>query len=640
MSSRNAPSRPRNPLRLSPREAAASLDVQDALLRWEVEQYGLETPLIPPNYWNPLRYGSESRPQPIPLPVLKAPEPRTHRPPSEGLLGVKLNEFVPRTLLDSPKHLAFFMALAEEVLYAGVAGSGKSEALLCRALKYVEHGDYRCLILRKQQKAMKKSSGLYQRMLEHLGPWIRAGIVVHKSELMSLYFPSGAIIEFSYLGGGFVDANQGLEYTTVMIDEITQNAKTTYDFWWTRLRRLKDQKHLPIQLLCAGNPGGIGNKWVVRHWGIKRGELIEEAKRPGDPGRYQWYGTEKSRLFLESELADNPALDIDKYEKDLDRLDPIRRKQIKFGDWSAEEDSRYKTGYFVKRWVRTSTLEGPVYTILDQSNSLEQNDLDAPPLVSIYPTDVDYVFTTVDVACSIRTGVNKTIYYESTTREIGPSYSVASTWAAAGPYLLLIEVNRIQAEAPQVVEMLRGVAHRFPRSSFHMEENGVGKPTMQFFEQMGFPVLPIKTTMDKVANSLDAQQLASELRVILPVSQPWLPDFIDELTSWFGHPDQTDDQVDTLSNAAKIYGASPLSINPRQLSSEATHLHRGDYRRPRRPIGSPYVLEEKNEINPHPGLVPLPPTSDGFADDYSFRSLGNGRPVLSQSKLARIIRTI
>lgn len=555
---------------------------------------------------------------------------------------MKLNEFVPRTLLDSAKHLAFFLAPNEEIFYGGIAGCGKSEALLCRALKYVHIGDYRCLILRKQQKAAKRAGGLYQRMKEWLSPWVRAGIVIHHTETMSFTFPSGAIVEFSYVGGGYVDANQGLEYTTVIIDEVTQIPKHTYDFWWTRLRALHGQKQLPIQLLSAGNPGGIGNKWVVRHWEITQGELVEPPDRPGEPGRYRWYGKAKDKLFLEAEWTDNPALDIERYKKTLDRLDPTRRKQIKYGDWSAEEDCRYKLSYFSNRWVRTNTGEDFVYTILDQSKSPEQNDKRAPAKCVVLPADIDYVFTTVDVACSQRDGVNKTTFYESTTREIEPSYSVASTWAAAGPYILLLEVRRIQAEAPEVVAMLREVSAAYPRSTFHLEENGMGKAIMQFFADQGFPVLGFRTGADKLSNSMDAQQLASEKRIILPLEQPWLTDFLDEVTGWYGHRDQTDDQVDTLSNAAKIYGASPLSINPRQLSSEAPQSAREglspsplstDY-------GLPPSIPRGGESVETVGWIPNSPSFSGFSDDFSFRSTATGLPLLSHSPATRIIRGV
>jgi predicted phage terminase large subunit-like protein len=479
-------------------------------------------------------------------------------------------------------------------------------------------------------------------MAEHLSPWIKAGIVIHRSETMSFSFPSGAIIEFSYIGGGYIDANQGLQYTTVIIDEITQNPKHVYDFWWTRLRSLKGQKHLPIQLLSAGNPGGIGNKWVVRHWGITQGEMLEAPVRPGDPGRYRWYGTAKDKLFLESELADNPALDVDRYNRTLDRLDPIRRKQIKFGDWSAEEDSRYKLSYFVYRWNRVHFSDNEhAYVVLDQTNEPKQDNPLAPGKYRIVPTDIDYVFTTVDVACSLRDGVNKTTFYESPTREIEPSYSVASTWAAAGPFLLLLDVVRIQAEAPQVVEMLRGVATRYPRSSFYMEENGVGKPTMQFFAEMGFPVIGIKTTADKLTNSMGAQHLCAERRIILPLNAPWLNDFVDEVTGWYGHRDQTDDQIDTLSNAAKVYGESPLSVNPRQLAS----LTNGESGLPSniRPSGVHTLNPIENGFeSPYTrvGWIPSGPTYEGFPDDYSFRSISTGLPVLSDSPARRIIHGV
>lgn len=475
------------------------------------------------------------------------------------------NEFIPEGIYESPKQLLVYSLPSEEILYGGIAGAGKSEVLIARALKFVHIPHYRCLILRKIAKSLKKAGGLHGRMLKHLRPWITAGIVRHDVAAEAFYFPSGAVIEFSYLGAGYVDASQGLEYTTVIIDELTQITKATYEFWWSRLRRLKDQTDLPVQLLSACNPGGVGNKWVVRHWKIRRGKKIEPLYKGQDTKYcYAWKGHHSNRVFIESSLQDNPRLDIPKYIKTLDRLSDIKKRQLLYGDWSAEDETRYRDSDFRVRWTRREdNLKGFSLKLI--------NDPLEPEVTSdqgtIQSRDIDYVFTTVDVACSKKTGVAGVSFYESSTRDIEPSWTVAATWAACGPWLLLLEVKRLQAEAPAITTMLKEVAARFPRTTFHMEENGVGKPILQNFRTQGLPAIGIKTVADKLTNSLEAQQLVSELRVVLPHRAIWLEDWLEETTSWMGHPDQTDDQVDTLSNAAKIYGASPLSLNPKKLAS-------------------------------------------------------------------------
>lgn len=556
------------------------------------------------------------------------------------------NEFVPEGIFDSPKHILAYNMAALEVLYGGIAGTGKSELLIARALKYVHIRGYNCLILRKTISTAERDSGIYGRLRKHLDPWIKLGIVRHNARTHSFTFPSGAVIEISYLATGFMDANQGLQYTTVIIDELTQIPRSSYTFWFSRMRRLQDQTNLPVQLFCACNPGGIGNRWVLKRWNLRRAEQTGTTEE-GLPV-YRWTGHHPDRVFLEAELSDNPKLDLKAYERSLSELDPVRRRQLKYGDWAAEDETRYKESDFCVRWVRDPTL-GSGFKLLKLQDPLQPYNPEHIADGGTIPENfVERIFTTVDVAVSKRTGVGKTSFYVSSTREIEPSWSVAATWAACGPWLILLEVSRIQDESPQVVKMLKGVAQRWKRTSFFMEENGVGKAVIPFLREQGVPVTPIWTTSDKLTNSIGAQQLVSENRVVFPHRAAWLEDMLDEITSWIGHPDQTDDQVDTLSNAAKIYGVEP-TLDLALGTASLTHIRNLGIQNPLRP-GSPNA-NEQNPTLPEsrihaPGSNPFlsdsldsdhhgsaaygSPFADPYASPGSFL-LGNGRPGIIRS---------
>ena len=95
---------------------------------------------------------------------------------------------------------------------------------------------------------------------------------------------------------------------------------------------------------------------------------------------------------------------------------------------------------------------------------------------------------------------------------------------------------------------------------FHVEKNGVGAGVAQGASRMGFNVEEVWTTNDKVINSYDASNLASQGRIIIPSRLPddsappehaWLDDWEGEVFSWMGLKDETSDQVDTMSTAAK-----------------------------------------------------------------------------------------
>ena len=66
----------------------------------------------------------------------------------------------------------------------------------------------------------------------------------------------------------------------------------------------------------SSNPGGIGHDWVKTRF-----------VNPGTLGIY----------FVPAKLADNPYLDATSYRASLNKLDPITRKQLLEGDWSARE---------------------------------------------------------------------------------------------------------------------------------------------------------------------------------------------------------------------------------------------------------------------------------------------------------------
>jgi phage terminase large subunit-like protein len=55
---------------------------------------------------------------------------------------------------------------------------------------------------------------------------------------------------------------------------------------------------------------------------------------------------------------------------------------------------------------------------------------------------------------------------------------------------------------------------------------------------------------DKLARSIDAQNRMERGKIWLPEQAGWLDDFEIEVFGWTAHPDEQDDQIDTLSNAA------------------------------------------------------------------------------------------
>ena len=151
----------------------------------------------------------------------------------------------------------FFEAPEREVLYGGSAGSGKSFALLCDPLRYVDNPNHVALILRRTNDELRelihKSSELY--------PKARAG--AKWSERKSQWtFPSGARIWMSYLEQDKdVLRYQGQSFTWVGFDELTQYPTPfAWDYLRSRLRSTAPE--IELYMRATSNPGGPGHGWV------------------------------------------------------------------------------------------------------------------------------------------------------------------------------------------------------------------------------------------------------------------------------------------------------------------------------------------------------------------------------------------
>lgn len=229
----------------------------------------------------------------------------------------------------SSKQELFLRTDAEEVLFGGAAGGGKSDALLMAALQYVDVPGYSALILRRTYADLSLPGAIMDRSLEW---WM--GTAAHwDGETKTWTFPTRAgqapaTISFGYLQTeGDKYRYQGAELQLVCFDELTQFTESQYTYLFSRLRRLKGST-VPLRMRAASNPGGAGHDWV-------KTRFIVPATR-GD------------RVFIPAFLADNPGIDRAAYVRMLARLDPVTRRQLEDGDWDAVPGG----AYFRPEWFR------------------------------------------------------------------------------------------------------------------------------------------------------------------------------------------------------------------------------------------------------------------------------------------------
>lgn len=225
-------------------------------------------------------------------------------------------------LKPTSKQLAFLLLPCLEALFGGAGGPGKSVALLMAALQYVDTTGYSALLIRKTFSDLSLPSAL----MDVAQVWL-ANTDARWSEIeKSWKFPSDATLTFGYLD----NIKDKFRYQSAMFqfigfDELTQFPESDYTFMFSRLRRSAGSD-IPIRMRAASNPGNIGHDWVkIRFMGVDHPD----------------------RIFLSAKIADNPHLDIEEYRKSLAELDPITRRQIEDGDWTARHGgSKFRREWF------------------------------------------------------------------------------------------------------------------------------------------------------------------------------------------------------------------------------------------------------------------------------------------------------
>lgn len=235
---------------------------------------------------------------------------------------IKDNFFISNILQKIPlnNQITFLTYPSEEILYGGMAGGGKSEALLLAALQYVEEkhipeGEnkltYDALIVRRTLDDLEMPNAILDRAKQWLLPLEDTGLVHYRDLKKKFIFSSGATITFRYLAhNNDLNKYQGAELQYIAFDELTQFPENQYNYLHSRLRKTKNN-HIPLRMRAGTNPGGIGHDWVKEKFII--GDLP----------------------FVPSSYLENIYLDHDKYTRQLEKLDELTKQQLMHGDWDA-----------------------------------------------------------------------------------------------------------------------------------------------------------------------------------------------------------------------------------------------------------------------------------------------------------------
>lgn len=236
-------------------------------------------------------------------------------------------------------------ARADDLLYGGAAGGGKTEWLIEYVAAQMEaHAHNRGVIFRRVFPSLSRT--IVPRAKAKL--WARAK---WNGQEHTFTFPNRSVLELASLQyADSVYDHQGAEYGIVAFEEVTEFLQEQVEYMIGRLRAPADG--IRPHLVATTNPGGAGHRWVKRWWVKPQADDIPfeqlpdgrelpiavEPYKPWRPAATDDNPTPRLRVFVPATLADNPRL----LERDPDYVNRLRansnralRKAYEEGDWDA-----------------------------------------------------------------------------------------------------------------------------------------------------------------------------------------------------------------------------------------------------------------------------------------------------------------
>jgi len=432
----------------------------------------------------------------------------------------------------------FLASTANEILYGGSAGGGKSLALVVYPLRWVQHSDFRALILRRKAVDLPylvdKSKELYPKIFQGS---------IFNIQTKTWRFASGASIRFSHCENeSDAQSYEGQEYQFIGFDELTHFTESQYLAIKARLRSTNPK--LPRYIRATTNPGGVGHEWVFARWNpwlnpdypkdllprkfvslpvVPSNEILWNIKEhPKNNSKLEWSDVPVddalSRTFIRASIADNPKLTQNdpNYILQIRDLDPVRRAQLELGDWLIKSGS----GLYFKR----QNLE-----IIDGFSQF--------------------------IHASVR-------YWDRASTEGKGDWTVGcKAVRLLSGNTIITDIKRDRLSPGNVQNLIKTTCESDDPSTVCWLEQDPGQAgvfEIDFYLNFlsGFPVKSLRKTQDKVtfASPFSSHVEAQKVKIL---RAPWNTEFINELERF---PEgKHDDQVDAASGAFYALNQTPTN---------------------------------------------------------------------------------
>lgn len=232
----------------------------------------------------------------------------------------------------SERQTLFHTTQADEKLYGGAAGGGKTAAIVAEAVTLaLEYPGIPINLFRRTIPELNKT--IKAEIMKQCADYIKAGHMVWKgnagadSEGRTYLFKNGSTITLNYCDtAADIYRYQGAEMPVIGIDELTQFPMDWVDYLLTRNRTSNEE--WPTLFIAGTNPGGIGHGWV-------KSRFIDPVTPETINSTVDEDGEITTRVFIPAKVDDHPNEKFKKdYKKKLNAInDPDLRRALKDGDW-------------------------------------------------------------------------------------------------------------------------------------------------------------------------------------------------------------------------------------------------------------------------------------------------------------------